>query len=527
MAFLYGHPYGKSEAPASMSRWVSFLRSGMVSITTSIFPCPVSAWEANEGPKGEDMAEERIRESVIAGTWYPGRPEALRSEVSHYIDRADPGPFSGDLVGLVVPHAGYVYSGGVAAHAYKLLVEQRFDRVMILAPSHRAYFKGASVYTLGGYRTPLGVVPLDQPIVDALLKHPSLVRFVPEADAEEHSLEIQLPFLQVLLQNFRMTPVVMADQTFEFCEQLARVIADTCSGQRILLVASSDLSHYHPYAEARRLDQVVADCVDRFDPQALHGHLRKGDCEACGAGPMMTVMLASRLMGASGAKVLHYANSGDVSGDKRGVVGYLAAAFYRSPGAAEASTTEGGRGKVGVNLGLSESEKKSLHEIAAQAIRSKCRGEPPPDTPIESGKLSEPRGAFVCLHKGRELRGCIGMIEGREPLVETVKNMAVQAAFSDPRFCSVGLEELEDLHIEISVLTPLERISDIETIEIGKHGLYIRKGYSSGLLLPQVAVEQGWDRTQFLEWTCKKAGLPSNAWKKPETEIYRFSADVF
>jgi MEMO1 family protein len=473
------------------------------------------------------MAEERIRESVIAGTWYPGHPESLRSEISRYLDHARPSAIEGELVGLVVPHAGYVYSGGVAAHAYKLLKEHRFDRVLILAPSHRAHFNGASIYNQGGYRTPLGVVPLDRPMVDALLEHPSLARFVPEADAEEHSLEIQLPFLQVLLRDFQLTPVVMGDQSLEFCEKLARVIADACKEVRILLVASSDLSHYHPYAEAKKLDQIVSDCVAAFDPKALYDHVKKGDCEACGAGPMMTLMLASRLMGANKAKLLHYANSGDVSGDTRGVVGYLAAAFYRNPGSGKPLEPETERGKIGVDLGLSESEKQTLRDIATRAIRCRCQGEPLPTAPTHAGKLSEPRGAFVCLHKGSELRGCIGMIEGREPLIDTVRNMAVQAAFSDPRFCAISADELDELHLEISVLTPLERIMDPEGIEIGKHGLYIKKGHASGLLLPQVAVEQDWDRARFLEWTCKKAGLPSDAWKKPETEIYRFSADVF
>lgn len=473
------------------------------------------------------MAEERIRESVIAGTWYPGHPESLKSEISRYLQRAALSPINGELVGLVVPHAGYMYSGCVAAHAYSLLRDHPFDRVLILAPSHRAYFKGASVYTPGGYRTPLGVVPLDRPMVDLLLKHPDLVRFVPEADAEEHSLEIQLPFLQVMLPSFRMTPVIMGEQSFEFCEKLARVIVEASRETRLLLIASSDLSHYHAASEARRLDRVVSDCVERFDPEGLSDHLRQGDCEACGAGPMMTVMIASRLLGANKSKVLQYANSGDVTGDTRRVVGYLAAAFYQNPGARTAGSHDSGRGKVGVDLGLSESEKRTLHEVATGAIRSRCRGEPLPRTQAASGNLAQPRGAFVCLHKGSELRGCIGMIEPREPLIDTVRDMAVQAAFSDPRFCAVRSDELEDLHIEISVLTPLARISDPERIEIGTHGLYIKQGLSSGLLLPQVAVEQGWNREQFLEWTCKKAGLSPNAWKKAETEIYIFSADVF
>lgn len=183
--------------------------------------------------------------------------------------------------------------------------------------------------------------------------------------------------------------------------------------------------------------------------------------------------------------------------------------------------------KVGVDLGLSAQERQVLRDIAYQAIENRCRGLHVPSNPGVSGKLDEPRGAFVCLHTGKDLRGCIGMIEGRKPLWETVRDMAVEAAFGDPRFCALSLEELDQVHIEISVLTPLRRINDPSEIEIGKHGLVIRKGYRSGLLLPQVAVEHGWNRRQFLEWTCRKAGLPPNAWKEGGVEISVFSADVF
>ncbi len=183
--------------------------------------------------------------------------------------------------------------------------------------------------------------------------------------------------------------------------------------------------------------------------------------------------------------------------------------------------------KVGVDLGLSSEEKKTLKKIAYDAIRNHCFNQPMPEVTPDSPKLQELRGAFVCLHEGGELRGCIGMIEAREPLYETIKNMAVEAAFGDPRFCALAADELGKIDIEISVLTPLERLTEISAIEIGKHGLFIRKGTRSGLLLPQVATEQGWNTREFLEWTCRKAGIPSNAWKEPDTEIYMFSADVF
>ncbi len=472
------------------------------------------------------MAQEIIRESVIAGSWYPGHPGTLRDDIRRYLEKARPTSIPGQLKALIVPHAGYMYSGGVAAHAYRILQDQSFDRVVIVAPSHRAYFKGASVYTLGGYRTPLGVVPLDREIIDKLLEWPSLIKFVPEADAEEHSLEIQLPFLQVVLKDFRLTPIIMADQSFTFCEQLAEALCEACRELKVLLIASSDLSHFHPYAEARRLDQVVCGHVEAYDARALSLDLQGGKCEACGAGPMMTAMLAARGLGANGAKVLQYVNSGDVTGDRSRVVGYLAAALYSSPAKREKVRGEPGS-EVGIDLGLNDEEKQTLRRIALQAIRARCLGEPLPEIPADSAKLREKSGAFVCLHKGDELRGCIGMIEAKAPLLETVKNMAVQAAFSDPRFCAVQEEELGDLDVEISVLTPLQRVRNTDEIEIGKHGLYIRKGYYSGLLLPQVAVERGWGKEEFLEWTCRKAGLPEQAWKDPDTEIYLFSADVF
>jgi len=472
------------------------------------------------------MPVEKIRESVIAGTWYPGQPDSLKREIQKYLAQAGNYSIQGELIGLVAPHAGYTYSGAVAAHAYRLLEGQGFERVLILAPSHRAYFKGASIYHLGGYRTPLGVVPLDQEPIEALMTHSSLISHVPNAHTQEHSLEIQLPFLQVMLESFRLTPIVLGDQSFEFCQKLAEIIANVCRGKRILLIASTDLSHYHLYNEAKRLDQVVLDQVAAFDPEGLSRKLQKGECEACGGGPLMTLMLAAQNLGADAAKILKYANSGDVTGESREVVGYMSAAVYKLD-PAERSQSEKEKSKVGIDLGLSADEKETLKTIAFEAIRSRCLGHSMPAMEAGTAKLQESRGAFVCLKKSGELRGCIGMIEGRGPLHETIRTMAIQAAFADPRFCALDGTELDQIDLEISVLTPLIRIKDPSDIEIGKHGLFIRKSYASGLLLPQVAVEQGWDRMQFLEWTCKKAGLSPHSWKESDTEIYIFSADIF
>jgi MEMO1 family protein len=472
------------------------------------------------------MSQEKIRESAIAGSWYPDHPETLKKQIKTHLDQVHPAPLGGTLVGLIAPHAGYLYSGGIAAHAYKSLLQQPFERVLILAPSHRAYFEGASVYRLGGYRTPLGIVPLDHEIIDSLCGEGSLFHYVARAEVQEHSLEIQLPFLQAVLPQFRLTPILMGDQSFESCRKLADAIVRACQAKRVLIIASTDLSHFHPYQEAKQLDQVVIDRVSAFDPTGLAKALAEGTCEACGGGPMMTLMLAAQELGANKARILQYANSGDVTGDTNGVVGYLAAAFLDNPGKAKKHSSSN-RQEAGVDLGLSSEDKQTLRLIALQAIRSKCLKQPLPEIPIASAKLKEPRGAFVCLHKGGELRGCIGMIEAFGPLSQTVKEMAVQAAFADPRFCPLDPHELEELDLEISVLTPLERIKDPSQIEIGKHGLLIRKHSYSGLLLPQVATEHGWDRHQFLEWTCRKASLPPKAWQEPDAEIYVFSADIF
>lgn len=473
------------------------------------------------------MTAKKIRESVIAGSWYPGNSETLRRDIFKYLDQATVSPLKGELIGLMAPHAGYIYSGGVAAHAYKLLQDQRYERVLIVAPSHRAYFQGASVYNLGGYRTPLGIVPLDEELVTALLQHPAKIDCVPQAHAQEHSLEIQLPFLQVTLNDFLLTPIVMGDNSFEEIRQLADAIANVCEDKRVLLIASSDLSHFHPYEEAKGLDQKVLDRIADFDIEGLSQDLERGNCEACGGGPIVAVMLAAQQLGANKAKVLYYANSGDVTGDTRGVVGYLSAAFYNNPGPSKQRDPHRARENVGVDLGLSSQEKQILRDAAYQAIRCRCLGEPVPPPPPLPAKLKEPRGAFVCLHKGGNLRGCIGMIEGKDPLYETIQNMAIQAAFADPRFCALEPSELDQIELEISVLTPLQRIKDPLQIEVGKHGLMIRKNYYSGLLLPQVATDNGWDREQFLDWTCKKAGLPDSAWKDPESQLYIFSADIF
>ena len=466
-----------------------------------------------------------IREPAVAGMFYPDKPDILSRDVKQYLENAKKEKIEGEIVALLSPHAGYMYSGQVAAYAYKLIEGKDLDSVVMIAPSHQALFKGASLYDRGGFRTPLGVVPIDVELSKKLMERRKEIQFLPEAHAQEHSLEVQIPFLQIVSKSFKLVPIVMEPYwSWETCQSLASAIAETVKGKKVLLVASSDLSHYHPYDHAVRLDKIVLNHIERFDPEGLYRDLKENRCEACGGGPIISIMLAAKALGANRGKVLKYLNSGDVTGDRSRVVGYGAAVFYKTIGGTEKMKNEK---RVGVDLGLSEQDKKTLHHIARTVIENKARGKSVPEFKVESPILKENRGAFVTINKKGQLRGCIGYIEGHGPLHQTIEEMAEAAAFRDPRFSPVKEKELPELEIEISVLTPLKKITDVNEIQVGKHGIYIKKGWLSGLLLPQVATEYGWDRQTFLEHTCQKAGLPSNAWKEKEIEIYIFSADIF
>jgi AmmeMemoRadiSam system protein B/AmmeMemoRadiSam system protein A len=487
------------------------------------FLVSLSTAQVSKGGRDSEMKE--VREPAVAGMFYPDQPEILTRDVKRYVENATKEKIEGEIVALVSPHAGYMYSGQVAAHAYKLIEGETFDTVVVVGPSHRALFKGASIYNRGGFRTPLGVIPVDTGLSKKMMEKWKEIQFLSEAHVQEHSLEVQLPFLQVVSKSFKLVPIVMEPYwTWESAQSLGRAIADTVPGKKILLIASSDLSHYHSYQKAVDLDRIVLNHIDRLDPEGLNRDLGENRCEACGGGPVVAVMLAARALGANQGKALKYLNSGDVTGDRSRVVGYAAGVFYRTAGGAEKMKEEK---KVGVDLGLNPDEKRLLHQIARTVIENRAKGKPVPEFKIDAPVLKENRGAFVTINKKGQLRGCIGYIEGRGPLYKTVEEMAEAAAFRDPRFSPVKDKELPELEIEISVLTPLRKITDVNEIEVGKHGIYIKKGWYSGLLLPQVATEYKMDRQTFLEHTCQKAGLPSNAWKDKNTEIYIFSADIF
>jgi AmmeMemoRadiSam system protein B len=273
--------------------------------------------------------KEMVRAPAVAGLFYEKTPDALRKNIDEMLKLVKLPKVKGTVRALISPHAGYVYSGFTAAHAFKLLEEQQYDCVIAVGPSHREYFDGISVYSGSAYDTPLGKVPINNEVRSALLQDEKNIFASLSGHRSEHSLEVQLPFLQSVLREFSFVPIIMGDQRRKLCEQLSAALARVMIDRNILLLASSDLSHFHSYDEAVRLDRRVINEVRRFNSDAFIDELENKSFEACGGGPIAVALKTAQLVGATRAEILHYCNSGDITGDKKEVVGYLAAAFMQ------------------------------------------------------------------------------------------------------------------------------------------------------------------------------------------------------
>jgi len=316
--------------------------------------------------------------------------------------------------------------------------------------------------------------------------------------------------------------VVMGDQSYENSRALGvaleKLIRSDSKGGETLVLASSDLSHYHPYDEAVTIDHKTLNALQAWDYFSMSRNFQSRIWEACGGAPIVAAMIYAERMGANRAMVLKYANSGDVTGDRSRVVGYSADVFVKAPSGAAVETP----------FSLSEPEKTELLALARKSVEYMVQKQNPYEPPASASQaLNQERGAFVTLKKAGALRGCIGYTSAVKPLYMTVRDTATLAAIRDPRFQPVQASELPLLDYEISVLSPLRRVTDIQQIKVGEHGLLMKNGDSEGLLLPQVPVEQKWDRQTFLEQTCAKAGMSPGCWKQEDTDIFSFTAVVF
>jgi len=415
-----------------------------------------------------------IQEPVVAGSFYLSDPKELGKQVSGYLTRAGQPEIKGEIFGLIAPHAGYVYSGPVAGYAYREVAGQSYDLVVIIAPSHFAPLNGVSILDKDAYRTPLGDVPIDRETAKLLIESTEWIKYDPTLYAREHSLEVQLPFLQKTLEpGFRILPVVMGNPSPALAKALADVLSDTVRGKRVLYVASSDMSHYHAYDSAAAMDRKTLGYIESGRMETLVKECSAGRSEMCGLGPVQVILNLAKKMGIEGGTILRYANSGDTAGNRSRVVGYGSIAF-----ANPASD-------------LSLADKQTLLTLARSTLEDYVNTGSVKEFTPESPALREPGAAFVTLRTGENLRGCIGQLRPTMALHRSVAQMAVSSCSRDRRFRPVEPEELDRIRIEISVMSPFQQITNPDDIRVGVDGLYIAGNGRSGVLLPQVPRRAG------------------------------------
>ena len=463
-----------------------------------------------------------IKEPNVAGAFYPDDPQELSTMIDGFLDKANPEPVQGEIFTLISPHAGYGYSGQTAAFGYKLIKGKSYKTVIVIGPSHYYAFSGASVYPQGIFRTPLGDLQIDKEFTGKLLDKDSEITFDPEAFKKEHSVEVQLPFLQKTLSDFKIVPIVLGDCTLSACKKLAGMLKDAIGDRKdILVVASSDMYHGYDYEETVKVDQLTLAYLKNMDVEGLYYSIRDEKAQLCGGFGVVTALILAKELGHNKLFVLDHTNSAIVTGKKvkgNWTVGYSSCAI-------DAPSKIKPEGEKDM---LNKEQRKKLLQIARSSIEAYLKTGKKMEVTDSDPVLNKEMGAFVTLDEHGELRGCIGHMQGTQSLYLTVRDMAIEAATGDPRFPKVESNELKDIEIEISVLSPLEKVDSADKIEMGVHGVIVKRGFSSGVFLPQVAKETGWSKEEFLSNLCAhKAGLPADAWKDPSTELYIFTAEVF
>ncbi|MBC8207522.1 MAG: AmmeMemoRadiSam system protein B [Kiritimatiellaeota bacterium] len=496
--------------------------------STLLLPVTMLLASVSCGQQGAKPAPSaKVLDSAFAGSWYPADPARLSQNIQSYLDHAKE-ELLPDVHALILPHAGYRFSGPVAGYGIKQVAGQRFDRVIVMGPSHRlARPNTACLPDAAAFRTPLGEIPLDRECIDRLLNCDAF-QIVPGVHEGEHSVQMELPLLQAALKDFRLVPIVVG----QLDEAATRRIADALLANvddRTLVVVSSDFTHfgpnygYKPFSSdiAKNLEQLdmgAYQTIAAKDSAALRSYCDRTHDTICGLNPI--AVLLDMLPAGDQAHLLKYDTSGNITANYKNSVSYLAIAFtghWKAPAQQPDS-------------GLSAADRQTLLKLARDTLNyyfARGRAPTPADLGIDlSAPMQAERGAFVTLTEQGQLRGCIGDIFPRRPLYQAVMGNALNAALRDPRFRPVSRNELAALHLEISVLTPPQPVESYKDIVIGRDGVVLSKNGHKAVYLPQVAPEQGWGIEETLQHLSRKAGLPSDAWRQG-TRFQIFQADVF
>ena len=458
------------------------------------------------------------RACAVAGTFYSDNKTELSAQI-HSLLRDAKTFEQKDVQAIIVPHAGYVFSAETAATAYATL-DKKYKNIFVIGSSHHVSFDGASIYSIGNYITPLGEVKTNHTIVSSLMRNP-LFTYNRGAHTKEHTLEVQLPFLQSIYGNdLNIVPIIMATQNMESIIEISKILKPYFDDKKNLFVISTDLSHYPDYEDANVVDRRTLDALIQNNPQEFINTIVNNEgsstrglvTSACGWSSLLVLLNMTKDENYK-YEIVEYKNSGDTRyGEKNRVVGYGALRIY----------------KENNKFFLTNEEKEELLQLAKlslyEATISNKRVEI--DESTVSPKLKQHLGAFVTLNKEKRLRGCIGQFEPNQPLYKVVTEMAISAAKFDRRFTQVTQDELRNIEIEISVLTPRKKINSIDEIKIGRDGIYIVHGNNNGTYLPQVATDMNWGVEEFVRSCCEeKAGISPNDCKN--AEIFTYEAIVF
>ncbi len=477
-------------------------------------------------------AEANVFQSPLAGRWYDADKDKLTAEIDGYLAKVDAPPVD-NVHALIVPHAGYQYSGQVAAYTYKQVAGKKFTRVIVMGPSHRLPMENvASVTDMTDYVTPLGNTPVDTDFVEALKKHPEF-KTIRGADESEHSVQIQLPLLQRVLGEFKFVPIVAGQLDIETTRRMAQILAGLMDPDT-LFVASSDFTHYGanygyvPFkddvlANLEKLDMGSWGFIEKKDLDGFAKYIHQTGTTICGKYPIG--VLLAMLPAEMAPHRTKYDTSGRITGDTTNSVSYFAIAF--SGAWKQGQPVEPKAAQTAI---LTDEDKAQLLKLARSTLEGYVTTGRAP-TPEELGititpGMRETMGAFVTLTERGELRGCIGEIFPQRALYKAVSDHAVDSGVNDRRFPQVTAQELPSLHYEISALTQPYPVNSYNDIVLGKHGIVLDKNGRSAVFLPQVPGEQGWDLTTTLSHLSTKAGLSPDAWKEG-AKFTVFEAIVF